>query len=197
VVFWAVYEQQGNTLQLWADQNTRWHFFGFNVPSTWYQSFNPLFIFIFAPFMDKFWGWQNKRGQEPSSVTKMGIGSVLLGASFIIMIVASRLIGANDQGSLLWLVATTWLLTMGELYLSPIGLSLVTKVAPARMVSMLMGMWFLSSFFGNYLAGFIGGFYGTMSKETFFGMLMVMGVSSGLIFFGANKPLRKAIGHEV
>jgi POT family proton-dependent oligopeptide transporter len=86
---------------------------------------------------------------------------------------------------------------MGELYLSPIGLSLVTKVAPARMVSMLMGMWFLSSFFGNYLAGFIGGFYGTMSKETFFAMLMVMGVSAGLIFFAANKPLRKAIGHEI
>jgi len=197
IVFWAVYEQQGNTLQLWADQNTRWTFFGHMIPSSWYQSFNPLFIFIFAPFMDKFWGWQNKRGKEPSSVTKMGIGSILLGVSFIIMIAASRLIGASDQGSLLWLVTTTWLLTMGELYLSPIGLSLVTKVAPARMVSMLMGMWFLSSFFGNYLAGFIGGFYGTMSKETFFTMLMVMGVSSGLIFFAANKPLSKAIGHEI
>ncbi|MFI5346149.1 MAG: peptide MFS transporter [Elusimicrobiota bacterium] len=197
IVFWAVYEQQGNTLQLWADANTRWQFFGFNVPSSWYQSFNPLFIFLFAPFMDKFWGWQNKRGQEPSSVTKMGIGCVLLGGAFIIMIAASRLIGPTEQGSLLWLVTTTWLFTMGELYLSPIGLSLVTKIAPARMVSMLMGMWFLSSFFGNYLSGFIGGFYGTMSKETFFALLLVMGVGSGLIFFAANKPLRKIIGHDI
>ena len=197
IVFWAVYEQQGNTLQLWADANTRWQFFGYNVPSSWYQSFNPLFIFIFAPFMDKFWGWQNKRGAEPSSVTKMGIGCVLLGGAFIIMIAASRLIGPTEQGSLLWLVTTTWLFTMGELYLSPIGLSLVTKIAPARMVSMLMGMWFLSSFFGNYLSGFIGGFYGTMSKETFFAMLLAMGVGSGLIFFAANKPLRKIIGHDI
>ncbi len=197
IVFWAVYEQQGNTLQLWADQNTRWSFFGFNVPSTWFQSFNPLFIFIFAPFMDKFWGWQDKRGREPSSVTKMGIGCALLGAAFIIMIAASKFIGAKGQGSLLWLVATTWVLTMGELYLSPIGLSLVTKVAPARMVSMLMGMWFLSSFFGNYLSGFIGGFYDLMGKDAFFTMLTGLGVGAGLIFFAANKPLRRAIGHEI
>jgi len=197
IVFWAVYEQQGNTLQLWADQNTRWQFFGHLVPSSWYQSFNPLFIFLFAPFMDKFWGWQNKRGQEPSSVTKMGIGCVLLGGAFIIMIAASRLIGAKEQGSLLWLVTTTWLFTMGELYLSPIGLSLVTKIAPARMVSMLMGMWFLSSFFGNYLSGFIGGFYDSMPKEAFFTLLMGLGVGAGFIFFAVNKPLRKAIGREV
>jgi POT family proton-dependent oligopeptide transporter len=197
IVFWAVYEQQGNTLQLWADQNTRWNFFGFNVPSTWYQAFNPAFIFMFAPLMNKFWGWQDKRGQEPSSVTKMGIGCVLLGGAFIIMIAASKLIGANEQGSLWWLVSTTWLFTMGELYLSPIGLSLVSKIAPARMVSMLMGMWFLSSFFGNYLSGFIGGFYDVMTKQAFFAMLMGLGVGAGLIFFAANKPLRKAIGHEI
>ena len=197
IVFWAVYEQQGNTLQLWADQSTRWQFFGFNVPSTWYQAFNPLVIFMFAPLMNMFWGWQDKRGQEPSSVTKMGIGCMLLGGAFVVMIAASKAVGAGERGSLLWLLATTWLVTIGELYLSPIGLSLVTKVAPARMVSMLMGMWFLSSFFGNYLAGFIGGFYETMSKDAFFTMLLAMGIGAGLIFFAANKPLRRTIGHEV
>ena len=197
IVFWAVYEQQGNTLQLWADQNTSWHFFRFHLPSSWYQSFNPAFIFLFAPILDKFWEWQNKRGQEPSSVTKMGIGCVLLGASFIIMMIASKMVGPLEHGSILWLAATTLLLTIGELYLSPIGLSLVTKIAPARMVSMLMGMWFLSSFFGDYLAGFIGGFYGTMTKEAFFALLTVLGIGSGFIFFAANKPLRKTLGHEV
>jgi POT family proton-dependent oligopeptide transporter len=197
IVFWAVYEQQGNTLQLWADENTRWQFFGFLVPSTWYQSFNPLFIFMFAPLMDLFWGWQSKRGREPSSVTKMGIGCVLLGGAFVIMMAASRVVGAGERGSLLWLVTTTWLVTIGELYLSPIGLSLVTKIAPARMVSMLMGMWFLSSFFGNYLSGFIGGFYGVMNKEVFFTLLTGLGVGAGLIFFAANKPLSRTIGREV
>lgn len=195
IVFWAVYEQQGNTLQLWADQNTRWNFFGFNLPSSWYQSFNPLFIFLFAPILDKFWEWQDHHGGEPSSVVKMGIGSTLLGLSFLVMIAASKIVAPNERGSLLWLVSSTGILTIGELYLSPIGLSLVTKVSPARMVSMLMGMWFLSSFFGDYLAGFIGGFYGAMSKETFFTLLMAMGIGSGLIFFAANKPLNKILGH--
>ncbi len=197
IVFWAVYEQQGNTMQIWADQNTRWNFFGFNLPSSWYQAFNPAFIFLFAPILDKFWEWQNKRGQEPSSVMKMGIGCVLLGLSFVVMIVASKILLPNERGSLLWLVSSSAILTIGELYLSPIGLSLVTKISPARMVSMLMGMWFLSSFFGDYLSGFIGGFYGTMTKEAFFALMTGLGIGAGLIFFAANKPLGKTLGHEV
>jgi len=197
IVFWGAYEQQGNTLQLWADQNTNWTFFGINIPSSWYQSFNPLFIFIFAPFLDRFWGWQNKKGKEPSSVSKMGIGCLVLGLAFIIMIFASKVVGANEKGSLLWLVSTTWLFTMGELYLSPIGLSLVTKVSPARMVSMMMGMWFLSSFVGNYLSGYIGGYYEVMTKGAFFTLLTGLGVGSALIFFAANKPLKRIIGHGV
>ncbi len=197
IVFWAVYEQQGNTMQIWADQNTRWNFFGFHLPSSWYQAFNPAFIFLFAPILDKFWQWQNKRGQEPSSVMKMGIGCVLLGLSFVVMITASKIVLPNERGSLLWLASSSAILTIGELYLSPIGLSLVTKVSPARMVSMLMGMWFLSSFFGDYLSGFIGGFYGTMTKEAFFALMTGLGIGSGLIFFAANKPLSKILGHEV
>jgi len=194
IVFWAVYEQQGNTLQLWADANTNWNFFGFEIPSSWYQSFNPAFIFLFAPLMDRYWAFQAKRGKATTSVTKMGIGCILLGVAFVIMIAATKVIGPTEKGSLMWLVSTTWLFTMGELYLSPIGLSLVTKVAPARMVSMMMGMWFLSSFFGNYLSGFIGGYYELMSKDAFFTMLMVMGIASGLIFFGASKPLKRSLG---
>ena len=197
IVFWAVYEQQGNTMQIWADQNTRWNFFGFNLPSSWYQAFNPAFIFLFAPILDKFWEWQNKRGQEPSSVMKMGIGCVLLGLSFVVMIVAAKIVLPHERGSLLWLVSSSAILTIGELYLSPIGLSLVTKISPARMVSMLMGMWFLSSFFGDYLSGFIGGFYGTMTKEEFFALMTGLGIGAGLIFFAANKPLGKTLGHEV
>jgi POT family proton-dependent oligopeptide transporter len=194
IVFWAVYEQQGNTLQLWADANTNWNFFGWEVPSSWYQSFNPMFIFLFAPLMDRLWAWQTKRGMGMTSVTKMGIGCLLLGVAFIVMIMASKAVAADEKGSLMWLVATTWLFTMGELYLSPIGLSLVTKVAPARMVSMMMGMWFLSSFFGNYLSGAIGGYYEIMSKQTFFTLLTALGLGSALIFFAANKPLKRSLG---
>jgi POT family proton-dependent oligopeptide transporter len=194
VVFWAVYEQQGNTLQLWADDKTDWVFFGWSMPTSWYQSFNPLFIFIFAPLLDVFWGRQSKKGKEPGSVTKMGIGCVLLGLAFIIMILSVKGT-AEGKVSPIWLVGATWLMTMGELYLSPIGLSLVTKVSPTRMVSMMMGMWFLSSFLGNYLSGWIGGYYDVMSKESFFGLLMALGVGSGLIFFAIQKPLQKRMAH--
>lgn len=194
IVFWAVYEQQGNTLQLWADANTNWNFFGWEVPSSWYQSFNPAFIFLMAPLLDRYWAMRTRKGKTSTSTTKMGIGCMLLGVAFVIMIFASKAVGPDEKGSLMWLVSTTWLFTMGELYLSPIGLSLVSKVAPGRLVSMMMGMWFLSSFFGNYLSGAIGGFYETMSKDAFFTLLTVLGVSAGLIFFAANKPLKRAIG---
>lgn len=197
IVFWGIYEQQGNTLQLWADERTNWSFFGIELPSTWYQSFNPAMIFIFAPILNAFWNRQSRAGREPSSVTKMGIGCVLCGAAYIIMIAAAHAIAPGERGSLLWLVGTTWLFTMGELYLSPIGLSLVTKVAPLRMVSMMMGAWFLSSFFGNYVSGYVGSFYEVWSKDTFFGVLAVSGIITGCIFFLIHKPLSKVIGKHI
>ncbi len=193
VLFWAVYEQQGNTLQLWADEFTDWVILGWEMPSSWYQSFNPLFIFIFAPILGRFWLWQARRGKEPGSVTKMGLGCVQLGLAFVIMIFSVKGI-SSGKVSPMWLAVSTWLMTMGELYLSPIGLSLVTKVAPARMVSMMMGMWFLSSFLGNYLSGWIGGFYNVMPKEAFFGLLTVMGLGAGIVFFVIQKPLQKRMG---
>jgi POT family proton-dependent oligopeptide transporter len=195
IIFWGAYEQQGNTMQLWADKNTDWNLLGWTVPSSWFQSFNPFFIFLLAPFMDRFWAHQNKRNKEPSSVTKMAIGCAFLGVAFVVMIVGAGMIG-EGRGSVLWLVACTFILTIGELYLSPIGLSLVSKVAPHGFGSMLMGMWFLSSFFGNYMSGFLGTFYETMSKQAFFGMLSALGFVAALAFLAFNKPLRRAIGGE-
>lgn len=196
VVFWSVYEQQGNTMQSWADTQTVWPvIFGFQIPSTWFQSFNPGVIFLMAPLLDMFWAWQNKRGQEPSSVTKMAIGSVILGLSFLVMVVGAKVVG-DGRGSPFWPLFCTLLLTIGELYLSPVGLSLVTKVSPARVVSMMMGMWFLSSFAGNYLSGYIGTFYEdkTLTKDAFFLLLTALGVGTGLMMFAFNKPLKRVLG---
>jgi len=194
VVFWAVYEQQGNTMQTWADEQTVWPvLFGFQIPSTWFQSFNPLCIILLAPLMDMFWQWQARRGKEPSSVSKMAIGCVVLGLSFVVMIVGAKVVG-NGKGSLFWPLFCTFLLTIGELYLSPIGLSLVTKVSPVRIVSMMMGMWFISSFLGNTLSGWVGTFYDRMSKEGFFGLLTVLGIGAGVAMWAFNAPLRNALG---
>jgi POT family proton-dependent oligopeptide transporter len=196
VVFWAAYEQQGNTMQLWADEQTVWPtILGWQIPSPWYQSFNPFVIFLCTPLLALLWARQAARRAEPSSVAKMAIGCLLLGGSFVLMAAGARVVGAG-RGSLFWPLATTFILTIGELYLSPIGLSLVTKVAPARVVSMMMGIWFLSSFFGNYLSGWIGTFYGTLPREAFFLLLAALGVGAGLAILAFNRPLKRALGSD-
>ncbi|HLM75625.1 MAG TPA: oligopeptide:H+ symporter, partial [Polyangiaceae bacterium] len=195
IVFWAVYEQQGNTMQIWADKQTHWPtILGFQIPSTWFQSFNPAMIFTFTPLINILWTKQAREGKEPSSVMKMAYGCSILGLSFIVMILAAQAIGPEGKGSMIWPFACTAMLTVGELYLSPVGLSLVTKLAPGRMVSMLMGMWFLSNFFGNYLSGYIGTFYEKWPKESFFLLLTVMGVGAGLAIFAISRWLRRIMG---
>jgi len=194
IVFWACYEQQGNTMQLWADQNTNWTFLGWTVPSTWFQAFNPLMIFIFAPVLNFFWAWQARRKREPSSIVKMAMGCCLLGLSFIIMILAAQGMAPDTKRNLLWLTGTTFILTIGELYLSPVGLSFVTKVAPARLVSMLMGVWYLANFFGNYLSGYLGTFWEKMPRSQFFLMLTVLGLASAALMFVIGRPLNRILG---
>jgi POT family proton-dependent oligopeptide transporter len=193
VVFWAVFEQQGNTMQLWADENTNWNFMGVAIPSTWFQAFNPAMIFIFAPMLGGFWAWQNRRRQEPSSLMKMGIGCSLLGLSYIIMIVASQGLEPEMRRSVMWLVGATGVLTLGELYLSPIGLSFISKVAPARMVSMMMGVWFMSNFFGNYLSGYLGTFWEVWPREQFFMVLTGLGLGAGVLMFVIARPLQRIV----
>ena len=123
----------------------------------------------------------------------MALGAGLLGASFLVLIFAVTGLQAAEKINFLWLLLCTLIYTLGELYLSPIGLSLVSKVAPARLVSMLMGMWFLSSFFGNYLSGYIGSFYEQMPKDDFFMLLAVLGMATGLAIFALKSPLEKAL----
>ncbi len=193
IVFWAVYEQQGNTMQLWADRNTNWHLASLTIPSTWYQAFNPAMIFLFAPLLTMFWASQAKRKREPSSVTKMAFGCLLLGLSYIVMIVASRGVAVDTRRSVLWLTGTTVILTTGELYLSPIGLSFVTKIAPARMVSMLMGVWFLANFFGNYLSGYLGTFWERMPHEQYFILMPGLGIGTGVVMLLVGRPLDRIV----
>jgi POT family proton-dependent oligopeptide transporter len=197
IVFWGCYEQQGNTMQLWADRNTNWSILGWKMPSTWFQSFNPIMIFAFAPLLNLVWAWQARRGREPDSVQKMAIGCFLLGLSYIIMIIAAQGMTPEVRRNVMWLAGTTFVITIGELFLSPIGLSLVTKVAPARIVSMMMGVWFLSSFFGNYLSGYLGTFWEKMPHTSFFLMLTMLGLSAGLAMLAFSKPIRNVVSrHE-
>ncbi|MGO9613794.1 MAG: peptide MFS transporter, partial [Dissulfurispiraceae bacterium] len=195
IVFWSVYEQQGNTMALWADVRTDRMIFGREMPASWYQSFNPLMIFILVPLVNILWNWQDRRGKEPSSIAKMGTGCIVLATAFLILVLPARELVVNPKTNLFWLVAYALVLTIGEIFFSPVGLSLVTKISPARIVSMMMGVWFLSSFFGNYLSGYLGTFWAKMSKENFFLLMSAMCFAVGLAFFALLKPLEKAIGH--
>jgi proton-dependent oligopeptide transporter, POT family len=196
-LFWSVYEQQGNTLQLFADRNVDWHVFGFAMPTTWFQAVNPMFIFALTPLLIKFWGTQSRKGTEPGSITKMAMGCTLLGLSFLPLVYIAHGLGATEKISFLWLVGSTFILTIGELYLSPIGQSLVAQVAPPSLISMLMGMWFLSNFIGNYLTGYIGTFYEKMPRDVFFVMLGSMALVAGVAIAVLGKSLRSAMGHKV
>jgi proton-dependent oligopeptide transporter, POT family len=196
IVFWSVYEQQGNTMALWADANTDRMILGWEMPASWFQSFNPLMIFLLVPLVNLFWGRQGRSGREPSSIAKMGIGCLLLASAFLILIPPARELAISPRASIWWLAGCTFVLTLGEIYLSPVGLSLVTKIAPARIVSLMMGVWFLSSFFGNYLSGYLGTFWERMPKERFFLLMSGLSFGAGVAFFALRGPLKRAMGRE-
>src|SRR5215470_13659080 len=198
-LFWATYEQQGNTIVLWADDHTNrtinlilWHG---QIPVTWFQAFNPFLIFLFTPFIIALWAWQARRGREPSTVTKMSIGCFGVTLANLIMAAAAWQ-AAGDEASWLWLLGYFVVITVGELYLSPIGLSLVSKVAPARMVSMLMGLWLATSFTGNLIAGWLGGFWSSMDKTTFFLMIAGIALVASAVILAFDRPLRKVISDQ-
>jgi POT family proton-dependent oligopeptide transporter len=196
IMFWAVYEQQGNTLALWADANTDRHIFGWEMPASWVQSLNPAMIAMLTPMVVGIWAYQGKRKKEPSSIAKMGIGCALLGIAFLVLIPPARSFAANGQPvSIGWIALCITILTVGELYLSPVGLSLVTKLSPAWMVSMMMGVWFLSSAAAGPLTGQLGTLWSKMSKENFFMLMAGLSFAVAIGFFAMLKPLKKAIGH--
>ncbi len=194
IVFWAVYEQQGNTLQLFAEYETDRHILGWEMPSTWFQSLNPAFIFVLSPLLSKLWRYQSNKGAELSSIAKMALGATLLGMSFLVLIYALNTEHDSQKIDFFWLLICTLIYTLGELYLSPIGLSLVSKVSPPGLVGMMMGMWFLSSFFGNYLSGYIGSYYETMPRQQFFMLLATMGIATGLAIYACKSTIKKAVG---
>ena len=189
-VFWATYEQQGNTIVLWADKFIDRHFLGGEIPVTWFQAFNPFMIFAFTPFIIAFWRWQGRR--EPSTVNKMAIG-LLLNALAYMILVAAAWTGDGGKSNWIWLFTYFVVITVGELYVSPTSLSLVTKVAPASLLSMMMGVWLATSFIGNFLAGYLGTFWSALSQVAFFLMLATISAAAGLAIVLLNLKLRAVL----
>ena len=187
-LFWATYEQQGNTIVLWASDFTDRHVLaGFEIPVTWFQALNPFMIFAFTPLIVAFWRWQGH--QEQSTNAKLAIGCLLNALAYLVMVAAAWSAG-DGKADWLWLFAYFVVITVGEIYLSPTSLSLVTKIAPISLLSMMMGVWLSTSFVGGFLAGYLGTFWSSMSKGNFFLMLALISATSGIAIALLHRPLR-------
>lgn len=189
-LFWATYEQQGNTITLWADQFTDRHFMGGEIPVTWFQAFNPFMIFAFTPFIVAL--WRKQRKSEPSTITKLAIGCLINALAYLVMVAAAWSAGGG-KASWLWLFFFFVVVTIGELYLSPTSLSLVTKIAPKALLSMMMGVWLATSFVGGFLAGYLGTFWSSMDKGNFFLMLALISTVAGIAIMLLRRPLRSVL----
>jgi POT family proton-dependent oligopeptide transporter len=193
-LWWACYEQQGNIIALFADANTDRRLIpgliGWEIPVTWFQAFNPFMIFAFTPFLLSFWARQAATLREPNSMYKIAFGCLLLALSYVLIAFAAWYGGAS-QISWLWLFAYFAVITLGEIYLSPISQSLYSKVSPLRIVSMMMAVNFMPNFLGGgFLQGWLGTLWARMGHPTFFLMIAAIGLASGAIIWVMEKPLR-------
>ena len=193
-LFWSVFEQAGSTLNLFADRDTNNVVFGYEYPSSWFQSLNSAFIFVLAPVFAWLWVRMGRAGKEPSSPAKFALGLVFVGLGFAILIVAAQLSAQGVKVSPMWLTMTYLLHTIGELALSPVGLSAMTKLAPVRIAGLVMGVWFLASSAGNYIGGRVSGFYESFALPSLFGAVAAFAIVAGLVLFVFVKPMKQLMG---
>jgi POT family proton-dependent oligopeptide transporter len=174
-IFWAAFEQAPTSLNLFAKDFTNRTFFGWEVPALWYQSINSLFIIICAPLFGALWLWMAKHDMELSSPSKFALGLLLAGIGFALMIPAANAVvrsGGTLKVSSWWLTISYFFQTLGELSLSPVGLSSMTKLSPRKYVGQMMGIWFLAASVGNLIAGLVGGNVDPEKLEVMPGLFM-------------------------
>ena len=189
ILFWGAFEQAGSSLNLFADRLTRTSIFSFSFPSTWFQSLESTFIILLAPLFA--WLWIRLGRREPSSPAKFTFGLVFVGLGFLLLVPAALI--AQNQGvrvSPFWLVGVYFLHTVGELCLSPVGLSVVTKLAPPRIVGLMMGVWFMALALGNKLGGWVAGFFETLPLPMLFGVVAGTTIGAALVLALLVKPIR-------
>jgi len=194
IFFWAGFEQAGSSLSLYTDKFIDRTVGGFEIPTSWFQSVNPLFIVMLAPLFSIF--WTSKLGKSLSTPIKMGLGMIFLGIGFFFMIGAVLERGGDVKdvavkASLFWLVMTYLIHTIGELCLSPVGLSVVTKLAPVKLASLMMGVWMLATFVANIIGGFVSAYVESLGAFTIFSTIAGFVIVLGIIMIGLNKPISK------
>ncbi|HSK13438.1 MAG TPA: oligopeptide:H+ symporter, partial [Phnomibacter sp.] len=190
IFFWAGFEQAGGTFNLFAEENTNRQMGSYLIPTTWFQSINAFAIFSLAPVFAILWIFLSKRKLNPNIPVKFGLGLILLGLGFVVMFFANQKASGGNLVSPLWLVMVYLLHTVGELFLSPIGLSMITKLSPPKIVSLMMGLWFTSIALANYMAGILESLLHKFEMNLFL-FLVVTSFAGGLIMLAISPILKK------
>jgi len=191
IVFWGAFEQAGGLMSLYTEDKTNRMLFGWKVPTIWFQGLNAGFIILFAVAVANFWAKRKLKNKEASSLFKMAMGTIIMGLGFVFMIFAVRDFNANGESAMYWLVLAYFFHTIGELSSSPVSLSFVTKLAPARYASLMMGLYFASTGLGNKVAGLLGESASEYGEYTIFAGITIFTVIFGLLVIAITKPLKR------
>ncbi|MGN6556039.1 MAG: peptide MFS transporter, partial [Verrucomicrobiota bacterium] len=199
-LFWAGFEQAGSSFNLFAERFTdrQLGWFNFEVPATWFQALGPIFIILFAPVFAWLWVKLARRGLDPSIPVKFAFGLLLLAGGFVVIAGAARIVATGHKVLPLWLITTYLLHTFGELCLSPVGLSSVTKLAPRRLVGQLMGTWFLATSLGNLIAGLLAGEFNadhTSAWPMLYLKITILPVIAGILLIVFAKRIKRLMPH--
>ncbi|KQX57785.1 MULTISPECIES: oligopeptide:H+ symporter [unclassified Streptomyces] len=193
-IFWMIYDQGGSTLSLFADAKTADTIFGLGFPATWYQSLNPLFVMALAPVFAWLWLWLARKNQEPNTIVKFAMGLVLVGASFFVFIVPMNMAGDGTKVSPMWLVSIYMIQTIGELCLSPVGLSVTTKMAPQKYASQMMGVWFLAVTAGDCTTGLLSIAGVDLNGTGIIALQATLAVAAGFAIYMYRKKVQGLMG---
>src|SRR5262249_47588777 len=194
-IFWMAFEQAGSSLNLFAKQLTKNSIFGREFPSSYFQSGNSIFLFALAPVFS--WLWLRMRSKQPSSPAKFALGLVFAGLGYIVVATAASFTGGGNKVGPGWLVMVYLFHTFGELCLSPVGLSVTTKLAPTKLVGLMMGVWFLSISLGNYIGGLVAGNFdenATGALVKLFGIVAAITIGAGLLLAAMTPYIKRLMG---
>jgi len=193
VLFRIGYEQSGNVIALWVSDFTDRSLGGFTIPATWFQSINPLLIIVGTPILIRFWRARRAQETTPHLLRRMAIGCVIAALAMLVMVLAAIASGPGGaRVSSLWVLAYFVLLTLGELYVIPVGLTLIESLAPVRFASMAMGAWYIAKFLGSLLAGFMGAYWQVIPASTFFSLGMGSTLLAAMCLYAMAQVLRRS-----
>lgn len=191
IIFWGAFEQAGGLMNLYTDTKTNRVLLGWEIPTVMFQSLNAAFIILFATLVASIWAKRQLKGKEASSLFKMALGIIIMGFGFLFMVFAAMEFEKSGASSMIWLVLAYLFHTLGELCLSPVALSFITKLAPAKYASLMMGVYFASSGLGNKVAGIVGESASDHGEYAVFSGILIFTVIIGSLFIFLLKPLKR------